>query len=275
MREDEIDIKAIDWSGVWRARSAMRTSRGRGERFWDGRAPSFSKAASETEYANHFLEIAKPDKSWSVLDMGCGSGTLAVPLASSVAAVTAVDLSSEMLAILRERCEEEGIKNVETIHGRWEDDWQELGIGVYDMAVASRSMVADDLAACVLKLQKAARKRVCVTTIVGDGPYDRRVFEAIGRPLDMGPDYIYNYNMLYSMGILADVTFIDETRNRTYGSPEEAFLGMQWMFFEGLTQEEEGKLRAYIEEHLIPTDGYWRFSYEKSVRWAVLWWDKS
>jgi SAM-dependent methyltransferase len=275
LREDEIDVKAIDWNRVWRSRNAGRTSHGRDERFWDGRASSFAKAASETQYAGRLLEIMKPEKDWTVLDMGCGSGVLAVPLAKSVFSVTAVDLSGEMLAILRERCEDEGIENVTTIRGRWEDDWQELGIGAHDVALASRSMVADDLAASVLKLQAAARKRVYVATIVGDGPYDRRIFEAIGRPLDLGPDYIYNYNMLYGMDILANVAFIDETRNRTYGSPEEAFLGMQWMFFDGLSGEEEEKLRAYIKENLVFRDERWGFSYNKAVRWAVMWWDKS
>ena len=110
---------------------------------------------------------------------------------------------------------------------------------------------------------------------MGDGPYDRRLFEAIGRPLDLGPDYIYNYNMLYQMGILANVAFIDETRNRTYGSPEEAFARMQWMFFDGLSAEEEEKLRAYIKENLVFRDERWRFSYDKAVRWAVMWWEKA
>jgi len=205
--------------------------------------------------------------------MGCGSGILAVPLAERVAEVTAVDHSKEMLAIVRARCEDEGIGNIKTILGRWEDDWQEIGIGSYDVAMASRSMVADDLRSCILKLEAAARERVYISTIVGDGPYDRRLFEAIGRPLDLGPDYLYNYNMLYQMGILANVAFIDETRNKTYGGPEEAVTAMLWMF-DGLNAAEEERLRAYVKEHLVFQSGSWCLRYEHVVRWALMWWEK-
>jgi SAM-dependent methyltransferase len=271
--EDVIDVRTVDWNLVWQAQRAKRTLSKRDASFWDGRAASFAKAASETGYADSFLTIMHPEAHWSVLDMGCGSGILAVPLAKSVSLVTAVDLSGEMLAILRARCEDEGIDNVKMIQGRWEDDWEELGIGIHDVAIASRSMVADDLNASILKLDAIARKRIYIVTIVGDGPYDRRVFDAIGRPLNLGPDYIYNYNMLYQMGILANVAFIEETRNRAYNSPKEAFESMQWMF-DGLNSCEEEKLHAYVKEHLVFRSGSWRFSYDKTVRWAAMWWEK-
>lgn len=245
----------------------------RDARFWDRRAPSFAKAASETAYADRFLAVMRPEPRWTVLDVGSGSGTLAIPLAKSVSAVTALDLSGEMLAILRARCEDEGIRNVTAIQGRWEDDWQGLGIGMFDVAVASRSMVAEDLRASVLKLDMVARSRVYIITIVGDGPFDRHLFDAVGRPLNMGPDYIYNYNMLYEMGIFANVAFIDETRNSTYGSPEEAYAAVQWMF-DGLNADEEGRLQTYVERNLVFRSGRWGFPHEKAVLWAVMWWEK-
>ena len=42
----------------------------------------------------------------------------------------------------------------------------------------------------------------------------------------MNPDYIYYYNMLYQMGILANVTFIEEARSRAYSDPKEALTSM-------------------------------------------------
>ena len=61
MREDEIDVKAIDWNRVWRAAAQEEHRAGRDERFWDGRASSFAKAASETPYADRLLAIMKPE----------------------------------------------------------------------------------------------------------------------------------------------------------------------------------------------------------------------
>ncbi len=273
MSEDAIDVGSVDWNRAWHARNSRRSSPKKGVEFWDGRAASFAGTRSETGYADRFLSIMNPQAHWTVLDMGCGGGTLAIPLAKSVASVTAVDASKEMLAVVRARCEDEGIDNVTTLHGRWEDDWAQLGVGVHDVAIASRSMVGEDLRASVLKLDRAARKGVYIATIVGDGPHDRRLFEAIGRPLDAGADYIYNYNMLYQMGILANVTFVEESRARTYDTPEEACASVRWMFGE-LNSAEEERLGAYVREHLVIRDGRCRFSYSTIIRWAVMWWHK-
>lgn len=270
--EECIDVKAIDWNRVWRAQLALRNSPKRDSCFWDKRAPSFAKA-TETEYIDYFLAIMKPRAEWSVFDMGCGSGTLAVPLAKLVSSVTAVDFSREMLAVVRKRCEHEGISNVKIIQGQWEDDWRKLGINSCDVAIASRSMVVDDLQSSILKLSAMARKRVYIVSVAGDGPRDRRIFDAIGRPFESGPDYIYNYNLLYQMGIQAHVTFIEEIRNRLYESPEEAVESMQWMFND-LSSREKEKISDYVKDHLISYCGGWRLSYANVVRWAVMWWEK-
>lgn len=266
------DLKNLDWNRLWKAKLASRPSLRRNASFWDGRAPAFAKS-TETAYSDQLLDLMKPEAHWTVLDMGCGSGTLAVPLAGKVASVTAVDFSQEMLAVVRKRCAEEGISNVKTIHGSWEEDWEKLGIGAYDTAIASRSLVVDDLQASILKLNAVARKRVYIVTVTGDGPRDRRVFDAIGKPCEPGADYIYCYNLLYQVGIRANVAFIEEIRNRTYESPEEAALSMQWMFGD-LTDSEKEKIADYVREHLIPSSGAWRFSYSQIIRWAVMWWKK-
>lgn len=267
-----IDMKAIDWNRVWQAQLALRNFPKRDSFFWDKRAPSFAKA-TETEYIDHFLAIMKPRADWTVFDMGCGSGTLAVPLAKLVSSVTAVDFSREMLEVVRKRCEQEGICNVNIIHGQWEDDWGKLGINSCDVAIASRSLVVDDLQASILKLSAMARKRVYIVSVAGDGPRDRRIFDAIGRPFESGPDYIYNYNLLYQMGIQAHVTFIEEIRNRLYESPEEAVESMQWMFND-LSSREKENISDYVKDHLISCYGGWRLSYANVVRWAVMWWEK-
>lgn len=267
-------VGTVDWNRAWQEQRARISTPGRDASSWDRRAVSFAKPPSETDYATQLLSIIRPRPHWTVLDMGCGSGALAIPLARRVRAVTAVDFSPRMLSLVDQRCEAEGIDNVITVEGRWEDDWRKLGIASsYDLALASRSMVVDDLRASILALDSIARKRVCIVTIIGDGPYDRRLFDAIGKPLNLGPDYIYNYNMLYQMGICANVTFIEETRNRAYRSPEDAFAAMQQLLHH-LSPKEEERLHAYLNEYLVRTNGYWKLSYKKVVKWAVIWWDK-
>jgi len=268
-----IDINTVDWNQVWRERRAARTARARDEQFWNQRAPSFAKAAAETGFAEEFLAIMKPRPHWRVLDMACGGGTLAIPLAGQVASITAVDFSSRMLAILEEQCREKAITNIRTIRGRWEDDWEELGIGLHDVAIASRALVSDDLHGSILKLDRIARERVYLVSTVGDGPYDRRMFEAIGRPLDSGPDYIYVYNLLYQMGIFAEITFILNPNDKTFASPDEALHSSLWMFG-SLDRREEELLRSFLAKKLVDCGGRWALPYPRMVRWAVISWPK-
>jgi SAM-dependent methyltransferase len=266
-----IDPWDIDWNQVWKERRARRTSPKRDTSFWDGRAASFLKGSAERQYADRFLAIMQPKNDWSVFDMGCGSGTIAVAVAPYVRSVTAVDFSGKMLDAVRVRCAALNIHNVTCILGRWEEDWEELGIGMND--VASRSLVADDLRESIRKLEGRALQKVFVSTVVGDGPFDRLLYDAIGRPLDLGPDYIYNYNLLYQMGILANVTFIKECRNRLYESHEDALQSMLWML-DTLKPGEEMKLKRHLDKHLVRQNGGWRLSYDRIVPWAVLWWEK-
>jgi SAM-dependent methyltransferase len=266
-------IPSIDWNEVWCATHEMKHTPVRDSKFWDKRAPSFTRHASGSDYIGQFLDIMKPEPSWSVLDIGCAAGTLAVPLASAVGIITALDYSKIMLRLLDERCWEQGIPNIRIVHGRWEDDWDALGIGVHDAAVASRSLVMDDLRGAIEKLSRYARRRVLVSTLVDDGPFDRRIFEAVGRSFQPGADYIIVYNLLRQMGIYANIAFTTHCEVKTFQDAEEALSSMRWMIHE-MTPEEEVRLKAHLEKTLVRVNGGWQMPYRHLVRWAVMWWDK-
>lgn len=268
------DISEIDWNEVISNKKEIQPkSVSSGPDFWNKRAPSFADHAGKTFYPESFIKIMNPDPSWTVLDMGCGGGTLAIPMAERVRRVTAVDFSVKMLEILNSEAGKRGIKNIETIHASWEDYWDESGIGIYDVAIASRSLAVDDISTALIKLDKAARKKVIISTVVGDGPFDRKMLEAVGRERSAGIDYIYFYNLLYQMGILANINLITEDRNNTFGNIEEALESVRWMFQE-MTPEEEVKLKKYLEDHLIERDSRLLLDYKKKSTWAVIWWDK-
>lgn len=245
-----------------------------GEAFWDMRAPSFSKHAKETGYAEAFINMVKPDKSMTVLDMGCGGGTLAIPMAALVKEITAVDFSGKMLDIVKSGCEAHGIENVRTVKCSWTDDWAAAGLGNYDIAISSRSLAVDDIRAAAEKLNAAAKKRVYISTVVGNGPIDRRVYEAVGRELPAALDYVVIYNILYQMGIYGHIDFIEESHARSYDTYDEAFASTRWMF-QNMTSEEEFKLAEFMKAHLIQRDGKWTTDYSVKNKWALIWWDKA
>ena len=136
----------------------------------------------ETGYAQGQLKILSPRPDWTVLNLPCGAGTLAVTLARKVRMVTAMDPSASMLDMVDDRCVTEGISNVRTVLGGFrDDDCRTLGVEKHDIAVASRPPQVEDLSPAIAKLNQMSRKRVCMITTIGDGAYDRRIFEAAGK----------------------------------------------------------------------------------------------
>ena len=262
----------IDWNELWRATQAEKNPRARDPGFWDKRAPEFSRHVSRSEYIGQFLSIMKPEPHWTVLDIGCAAGTLAVPLAPSVKHITALDPSPVMLSLLHDRCREGCIANISTVNGKWEDDWSALGIGVHDVALASRSLVGNDLMSAIEKLCSHASKRFYISTLVDDGPYDRAIVEAVGRKLSHGADYILVYNLLRSIGIYANVSFTTRMQNRTFADIDNAVDSMRWMIHE-MTPNEEDRLRTHLAGALVRENGAWKMPYRFIVRWAVLWWE--
>jgi hypothetical protein len=196
--------------------------------------------------------------------------------------ITAIDFSEVMIDILAKRCHQESIANVSAHILAWQDDWHAAGIEPHEVVIASRSLVIPDLRGALTKLNAYARHRVIISSLVGDGPFDRRIFEAIGRELDRGPNYICIYNLLYQMGILADVTFVandGETPvsshlHKVYADLEAAVEGFRWMI-DGMTAEEEARLRIYLERHLVKKAGGYALSYHHPTRWAVISWNKT
>jgi SAM-dependent methyltransferase len=266
-------MPTIDWNAVWRQIQSEKQSPARDPEFWDKRAPSFAKHAAASDYIDEFMAIMKPQPDWSVLDVGCAAGTLAVPLATSVKRITAMDPSAVMRALLKERCDQAGIDNIAIVDGRWEDDWDELGIGMHDVAVASRSLMVEDLQKAILKLQRHTRRRIYIATLVGDGPRDRKIIEAVGRTFQPGPDYSIAFNLLRQMDIFANVTFICGQNENSYEDAADALDSMRWMV-QDITAAEEKKLEDYLRRTLVQENGRWRLPYRRVVRWAVLWWDK-
>lgn len=264
----------LDWNIAWQEARKKKRHDHSDSAHWNKRAASFALNAQKSNYADEFLRLLDPRSHWSVLDVGCGAGTLAVPLAPLVRRITAIDFSENMIALLNAQCAEKGLANVHTSITGWDDDWDQAGIAEHDVVIASRSLVVDDLRTALMKLNRKARHRVYVVSLVGDGPFDRRIFNAIGRELDRGPDYIYVYNLLHQMGIHAEVRFVlNGGGHKVYRDIDDAVEKFHWMLSD-ISKEEELRLRDYFERNLTRTREGWALSYHHTVRWAVIDWTK-
>ncbi|MCL1980193.1 MAG: class I SAM-dependent methyltransferase [Proteobacteria bacterium] len=235
----------IDWGLLWQQAQAERSWQPRGLADWDQRAPSFARRSGQSAYADSFLALLKPESDWSVLDVGSGPGTLALPLAPRVQAITCLDFSPKMLAILSDRADQARLTNITARPLSWDDDWHAAGILPHDLVIASRSLAVADLRSALRRLNQFAVHKVAVTDRVGTGPHDPDAFAAVGRPLNPGPDYIFTVNILYQMGCLAAVDFIRLKETARYRSLDQALAHYHWMLPE-LDSLEAKRLRAYI-----------------------------
>jgi len=240
--------------------------------FWEKRSSEFANHAGKNYYPNEFLKLMRLEPDYTVLDMGCGGGALAIPLAAKVKKVTAVDFSSNMIAIVENICREQKITNIETILGEWDSDWPALGIGKYDIAIASRSMHATDSVPYIRKLINAAQRQVFISSPEGNGPLDMRLLEFVGRENKIKTDCHQIMDAIRGMGIHADISFIEENHTNRWRTFDEALQNQKWMFF-GATPLEEEKIRLYLEQNLIQKDGMLQLPYERTCRWAVMYWD--
>lgn len=260
----------IDFEQEWRTlRSQHQTSRG--PREWGERAKDPDWHAEDSDFADQVLAELVLERDWTVLDVGCGTGTLALPLAARVASITALDFSPGMIEGLEQRMARNGIENIRPVLGGWDDDWAELGIEPHDLAIASRSLNVPDLGGALQKLDAHARRLACVVLPVGDGPHDRRVFEAVGRKVGPRVDYLIAYGRLRELGIAADVRIIERPRRDVFADLDTAVRSLAWML-RGHTPEEDARLRAWLRAELLPGPDGLRFPTPRVVRWAIVHW---
>jgi SAM-dependent methyltransferase len=156
------------WSRAWqqeRERSlyGVQQPERSGRGWWDQRAEGFAGMTANAAWRQRQDRIIRlidrrgylgPDV--EVLDIGCGTGTYALPLAGRVKRVVALDPSSRMLEILQQQAAAEGIANIEPVCAAWEEvdllkrGWQKrFGLviasmtpGIYDAETLRRMLEA-------------------------------------------------------------------------------------------------------------------------------------
>ena len=264
----------IDWNELWQEARRQKSWGKKNRQAWDSRAAGFARRNIDSEYAELFLQLLRPAPHWRVLDIGCGPGTLALPLAARVKSVTAIDFSAAMLHELEERAAQQGITNIVPIQASWTDDWQQLAIPAHEVVISSRSLSVFDLRRALEKMNSWATEKVFIADRVGSGPFDPDLFAAVGRPFDPGPDFIFTVNLLYQLGIHPKIDYIELERTKTYASRDEALESCRWMF-DDLSPAEEERLAAYVDGRLVHDEaGRVTLRRRARVKWALLSWDK-
>lgn len=253
-----------------RYRDHMRAAGGREKppEEWDARAEEMGKLPGESAYVRDFVGRMNLDGCDTLLDVGCGTGAIALALAPRLKQVYALDYSQGMLDVLMRNARALGLDNVTPIRRAWEDDWSD--VPVCDAVTASRSTTVMDMADALAKLDAKARRRAYLTNMVGGRFIDAEVAELLGRARPALPDYIYIVNLLYQMGRHPRLDYI-ENDNRLAGAENfDEFAGKVAFSVGGLSDEERARLKTWYDAD--PQRGRCGGA---PFRWAFVAWEKS
>ena len=117
----------------------------------DETAERFDEMSAEYDQARSESAVAAADRvveraldgiagDETVLDIGTGTGILALAIAPHVEAVYALDISEQMRATAREKADERGIENVTVGEGTFRDPAASLDLPAVDIVVSNFAM---------------------------------------------------------------------------------------------------------------------------------------
>jgi SAM-dependent methyltransferase len=261
----------IDWDEQWKAaKNNSGLSSTINMEQWDSMAPTLRRWMVNDGYVGKFVKRIRLRPEWTVLDVGCGPGDISIWAARRSRQVTAVDISEKMIDILKDSACREGLSNIVCMQRSWCDDGMEPGR--HDIVIASRSLgTMPGLRTALSRIDKAAGRYAYVT--MGDGliwPLKRIMCDATGRECGGSPGYIYAYNLLYQMGIRANISFIDG--RSTFLDMDDVIGHCRWMAG-SLDRVEEKAISRALAGILVKKNGGLQLPYN-DLRWALIWWKK-
>lgn len=256
-------LRDIDFAE--RYRRAYEQS-GRAERtpaYWDARAARMRDGASASAYQQRFVDALRLDDCRTLLDVGCGPGTIALAVAPRLDHVYGLDFSPAMLQAFRDEARQRCITHATAIQHAWNDDWHD--VPVCDVVVASRATAVPDFEAAVQKLCAHARRRVYLTYPAFGQFMGDELSCLLGRAHGPLPDYLCVVGVLHHLGIHPSLSFLPD-RHRFLGVRDgEDFLGRVRDYIGALTLAEEAVTLEYFARHRARFD-------EARMYWALLSW---
>ena len=194
-------------------------------------------------------------KDATVLDIGAGPGTWALPLAEQCQKVIALEPADAMADIMEERIRDAGVKNIMVHRGTWQSadldalDWTHA----FDLVFASMTPGIDGPDA--LKKMMAACRGYCYFSSFAEpgwqiqyAPLWQTFFnETMGR---MYYDIIYPFNLVYTLGFHPSLTIYKWPGENIFTREEAVRMFIQ--YFENymdVTRDARAVITQYIDAH--------------------------
>ena len=241
--------------------------------FWDRRSEDFAEKVATTggrrrAKENLALLGATGFRAGGarVLDIGCGAGSLSLPLARAGAEVTSFDISPGMLAQLKRVADREGLP-VSTVAGSWwTADIDRLGFrGAFDLVISSMTPAIKD--ARTLERMMDCSRGSCFYIGSFPGGRDAMLTDLLSRigksPASRRPPmgFLFPFMYLYLEGYLPEVSFNRRKWKETLDPLKAAAHAVDIISHDqAVTPAMKRAIRRYYKE--IAVDGKCTFSNE-------------
>ncbi|MCL2642656.1 MAG: class I SAM-dependent methyltransferase [Candidatus Bathyarchaeota archaeon] len=236
--------------------------------YWDKDANTINENLTHwDELTKKQLQQLSLSSELTVLDIGAGTGRLTLPIAKHVKHITALEPSETMLTTLKNTAQKQQTFNISYINKSLEEL---TTTSYYDLIVASFSLFMFDIKRALMKIDTLATKGVYF--FMSASPWmDEGVQKAINGPLSYWSDFIFIYNILYSLGISANVAIHDYELKQSYDDFELAVLKLAQI--NNVSPKKKTALQDYLRINLVEDNG--KLWYNRKRKMATIWWNKN
>ncbi|ABN06502.1 Methyltransferase type 12 [Methanocorpusculum labreanum Z] len=213
----------------------------------------------------------------TVLDIGAGPGTLAVPLTKEGHIVTVVEPSKAMKDAMEQYKQYCGVKaDIPRIEKLWENV-DPAEIGTYDYVISSFALGVPDLKKALMKMNAVANKEVHIFWFLNPQSWSqiKKDLYTLLYQEDY-PDWMSYANVvwqaLYQENIYANLTVHARTDKDRYKNIDEV-VSMYVRQFSVTDEIQRNIIENYLNEHLTMQNDGW-YTLPNNGKYAHIWWKK-
>ncbi len=226
---------------LWRRERAKKRENINSRGFWNG----FDLWEAYEPYTGYPGELMAPisgciDGHTTVLDVGAGSGGLALPMALAADRVTAVEPSFAQCERLRRKGVEWGVNNLVVVEKAWEEVSIEA-LGRHDIVTAGYCLFMEDIQEALWKMYRLARKKIFLVHLAHHD-LQKAMDRILGCRIPF-PDQNMLFNVLKELGW--------EVRSRVFTRNFELPLALQMSMFrysQGFDDREVKRMEDYLQK---------------------------
>lgn len=263
----------IDFNSVWQETLGWNDTGNTGNRkfndqaesdFWVRLAPRYTQEYNLNHdtslIADKLARLLGNDK--TVLEIGCGSGNFTALMARYSRSILGLDFSPAMLAVLEERRLAEGIGNIRTQAGKWEDFTTET---VFDYIVSVNSLYRiRDMQSALLKMHAYSRCGFIIVRTI-QSPFFYKLYRDCGLDCAECLDYQLLPLLLWRNGLQANVEFLTYPKKKHFLNLADVSQEMQADLTAQIFHEQQAKLLQAFTGQAAFTDGRYTISQPRTT----------